>query len=43
MLQIKVKISVSLIRYHIIKAYGGVEVELHSYFTSALDGGKWLD
>jgi hypothetical protein len=25
-----------------MKAYRGVEVQIHSYLTSALDGGEWL-
>jgi hypothetical protein len=27
--------------YHVIKTYGGVEIELHALLTSALDGGEW--
>jgi hypothetical protein len=26
---------------HAMKTYGGAEVKLHSFLTSALDGGKW--
>lgn len=25
-----------------MKAYGGVEIEVHSFLSSILDGGKWL-
>jgi hypothetical protein len=24
-----------------MKTYGGMEVQLHVFFTSALDGGEW--
>jgi hypothetical protein len=33
--------SLCLIKYHVMKTYGGVEVQLHALFTSALDGGVW--
>jgi hypothetical protein len=26
---------------HAVKAHGGIEVQLHSFLTSALDGGEW--
>jgi len=26
---------------HVTKAYGGAEVQFHSFLTSAVDGGKW--
>jgi hypothetical protein len=40
---VKVKLSLFLIKYHPneINTYEGVEVLLHSFFTSALDGAKW--
>jgi len=27
--------------HHAIKAYWGVEVEIHAFLTSTLDGGEW--
>ena len=26
---------------HVMKAYGGVEVQFHSYLNFVLDGGEW--
>jgi hypothetical protein len=36
----KVKV-ISLINYHVKKTYGGVEVQLQAFLTSAPSGGKW--
>jgi hypothetical protein len=30
-----------LINHHAIKTNGGVKVQLHTFFTSALDGSEW--
>jgi len=27
--------------YHAMRTYWGVDVELHAFLTSALDGGEW--
>jgi hypothetical protein len=37
--QIKVKLSLSLIRHHAMPAYRGAAVQLHAFLTSAMDGG----
>jgi hypothetical protein len=37
----KVKLSLCLIKYHAMKTYGRMEVQLHASLTSTLDGGKW--
>jgi len=29
-----------LLSAHVMKSYGGSEVKIHSFFTSALDGGQ---
>jgi len=29
------------VHLHIMKLYVGVEVQLHSFLTSAIDGGEW--
>jgi hypothetical protein len=38
-LTIKVKLSLCLIKYYAMKTYGGVEVYVHAFLNSALDGG----
>jgi hypothetical protein len=37
----KVKLSLCLTKYHAMKTYWGVEVQLHAFLISALDGGEW--
>jgi hypothetical protein len=40
----KVKVMISLcllIKNYAMKAYGGVDVQIHVFFTSALVGGEW--
>lgn len=39
--QVKVKLAMYLIKHHIMKAYGEVEVLFHTISPSALDGGGW--
>jgi hypothetical protein len=38
--EVKVK-SLNLPKYHTMKTYGGVEVQVHASLTSALNGGEW--
>jgi hypothetical protein len=38
--KVKVKLSLYLIDYHAMKTYGRVEVYLHAYLASAVDGGE---
>jgi hypothetical protein len=37
----KVKLSLHVTKHHAIKTYGGVEVQLHAFLISALDGDDW--
>jgi hypothetical protein len=39
---VKLKSSLSLTKYQAIKTYEEVEVKLHAFLTSALDGSEWL-
>jgi len=34
-------LSLGLTKHHTVKMYRGAEVELHSFLTSAMDGGEW--
>jgi len=36
----RVKLSLCLIKYHAMKTFGGMEVYLHTFLTSALDGDE---
>jgi hypothetical protein len=36
-----IKLFLCLIKHHIINKYEGVELELHSFLTSALHRGEW--
>ena len=39
--QVNVKLAKCLIKHHIVKAYGEVEMLFHTISPSALDGGEW--
>jgi len=39
---IKVNLSLCLIKHHVMKTYWGVEVQLHAFLTTALGGVEWL-
>jgi hypothetical protein len=41
MVRVRVKLSVVLIKHHKMKKYGVVEVLIHSFFISELDGDEW--
>jgi len=30
-----------VLKYHTMKMYGGVEIKLHAFLTSGLDGSEW--
>jgi len=38
---VKVKLSLCLIKHHDIKIYGGDEVQFQVFLTSAVDAAKW--
>lgn len=40
-LELNVKFSLSLIKYHIIKTYDRVKAQLQAFLTSALFRGEW--
>jgi hypothetical protein len=37
----KVKLSLYLTKHYAMKTYGGVDVQIHVFLTSALVGGEW--
>jgi hypothetical protein len=39
--KVKVKLSLCLTKYHAVKVYEGVVVQLHAFLTSAVDGDEW--
>jgi hypothetical protein len=40
-LRSKVKLSLHLTKHYAMKAYGGVDVQIHVFFTSTLVWGEW--
>jgi hypothetical protein len=40
---IKVKLFLYLNKHHTVKTYGGVEIYLHAFLNSALDGGGFYN
>jgi hypothetical protein len=40
-IKVKVKLSLCLIKHYAIKAYGGMDVQIHIFLISALVGGEW--
>jgi hypothetical protein len=41
MVKLKVNLPCAQLRYHAINTYEEVEVQLHAFLTSVLDGGEW--
>jgi len=39
--EVKAKFSLCLIKHHIRKIYGGIEVNVHAFITLVPDGGWW--
>jgi len=37
----RVELFLCLTKHHAMKTYGGVELQIHAFITSALDGGEW--
>jgi hypothetical protein len=37
----KIKVSLRLIKYHVMKTYGRAEVDFHAFLTLKLNGGEW--
>lgn len=37
----RTKLQVKVVRVHVMKAYVELELQLHFYLTSRLDGGEW--
>jgi len=38
---VKVMLSLCLTKHHAMKMQWGVEVQLHAFLSSAIDGGEW--
>jgi hypothetical protein len=39
--KVKVKLSLCLTKHYTMETYWGLEVKLHTFLSSALDGGEW--